>query len=607
MASAGGLPNPFELISPGNGSAMRALARLAIRPIEHALGLRALYRIYQKVHRDTSGAGFLERALMAVGARYEITPEHRERIPTTGPLLVIANHPYGGIEGIVLYCLLRSVRPDVRVIANYLLGRMPEAHDCMFFVDPFDRPESPRRNATSIRQALSWLQSGGVLIVFPAGEVAHFDVRARAVRDPQWHPSVAKLVRKARVPVLPAYFEGHNGPVFQLAGLVHPRLRTLLLPWAMARASGRTFRVRVGTVVPFTKLESFPSDADMLTYLRMRSYMLATDDLPTHAARRAGRTIAAQPQKIADAASADDLAAELAELPPDSLLIDNNDLQVYVARAHEIPRTMREIGRLRELTFRQAGEGTGQAVDLDRFDRYYRHLFVWNRAAREIVGAYRLGATDEILTEHGESGLYTTTLFHFERGLLDRLNPALELGRSFVRLEYQRQHASLLLLWRGIGRFIAEHPRYNTLFGAVSISNEYRTMSQQMMVAFLESHFRASDLAQYIRPRNPPRWRPQQDVETVGRLVCDMKEMSSLVSEIEADEKGIPILVRQYLQLNAKLLSWNVDPAFSDVIDALMVADLLESDRRMLARYMGREGAETFLAHHEGAARPVGA
>src|SRR5262249_3158314 len=131
---------------------------------------------------------------------------------------------------------------------------------------------------------------------------------------------------------------------------------------------------------------------------------------------------------------------------------------------------------------------TGKPRDLDRFDQWYRHLFVWNSERNEMVGAYRIGLADSILSQRGARGLYTSTLFKFDPEFLKGLGPALELGRSFIAPAYQKEYQPLLLLWKGICHFIVRNPSYRTLFGPVSISNDYRAISRALIVEFCKAH-----------------------------------------------------------------------------------------------------------------------
>jgi putative hemolysin len=293
------------------------------------------------------------------------------------------------------------------------------------------------------------------------------------------------------------------------------------------------------------------------------------------------------------------LTSEIDALPSDQRLVDRGRFQVYCARADQIPLALQEIGRLRELTFRAAGEGTGRCADLDSFDAFYLHLFLWDTHAASIVGAYRLGLVDEILARHGKDGLYTHSLFEYRTRLLEALNPAIELGRSFVRAEYQRSFAPLLLLWSGIGRFVERSPQYAVLFGAVSISSRYTPASRRLIVEYLSAHDADTRLAREVSPRRPFRDGARTLVPGAALPAPgSIDELSQLIATIEHDGKGLPVLLRQYLQLGGKLLGFNLDPYFADALDALIMVDVRQVDAVVLERYMGRRGAAAFRAHH---------
>ncbi len=290
------------------------------------------------------------------------------------------------------------------------------------------------------------------------------------------------------------------------------------------------------------------------------------------------------------------LGYDVGQLPEDRCLARAGELAVYIARADEVPSVMREIGRLREITFRATGEGTGHETDIDRYDRYYHHLFVWHTRKLEVVGAYRLGPADEIRARFGKKGLYTHSLFKYRGKLLETINPAIELGRSFVREEYQRSYAPLMLLWKGIGAFVAHHPQYTVLFGPVSISNDYHLLSQQLIVAFLRHHAHDAQLSRYVRPRQP--FNAEAGASSLAGLsAVDMEALGKLVSLLEPDDKGLPILLRQYLKLGGRMLGFNVDAAFNS-LDGLVMVDLRETDPRVLSKYMGSEAAADYLAFH---------
>jgi len=587
----------------------------SIRLLQKFLGLTELNEIYQQAEQIQGRDEFFYAALLRLlNVNWSLSEADLERIPPSGPCLVVANHPFGMIEGTVLAALIQRLRPDVRVMANSLLMQFPKVAEYCFLVDPFGGPEANRANRAGLRQSVRWLTGGGLLIVFPAGEVSSLNLKRRLVHDPPWSPSVGRLARMANAPVLPVFIEGRNSVPFQIAGLIHPRVRTALLPHELLNKRGKSIVIRTGKLIPAKKLASFAADEERIDYLRSKSYVLANRQEPkpqlplvlVPLKDKLSRHIRNSPEPVVAPTDPDRMETEIQALGPDEFLVSQGGHDVFIATASRVPNVVREIGRQREITFRQIGEGTGKSIDIDGFDSYYLHLFVWNRAAREIVGAYRLGASDMILKRFGLHGFYTHTLFSYRRSLLERITPALEMGRSFVSPEYQKTYAPLLLLWRGIGAYVARNPRYRVLFGPVSISNDYHPNSRQLIVSFLKEYCQAEDLARLVRARSPFRTRPLPGWEpgTENGTAWDMEEFSAFIADIETDQKGMPILLKQYLKLGGRLLGFNLDPHFSNALDGLIVVDLVETDPRLLDRYMGKEGAASFLSYHN---RPLAA
>ena len=277
-------------------------------------------------------------------------------------------------------------------------------------------------------------------------------------------------------------------------------------------------------------------------------------------------------------------------------VVSSGELRVYCARARSIPCVLREIGRLREVTFRAAGEGTRKCVDIDAFDALYLHLFVWDAQAEAVVGAYRLGLVDEIVAAHGKRGLYTYSLFKYPPRMLRELRYAIELGRSFVRSEYQRSYAPLFLLWRGIGQIIEHAPQYARLFGSVSISSAYSAESRGLMVRYLSSYKADTSLLSRVTPRRP--YRDRTAASCSAAAPSTVEELSELIAEIEPDRKGVPVLLRHYLRLGGRIVTFSVDREFGNTLDALVTVDLRHTERSLLERYMSEAGARAFRAYH---------
>jgi len=307
---------------------------------------------------------------MRIGLR--VGAADHARIPAAGPVVVVANHPYGVLDGAILTVLLTRVRPDVKVLTNFLLSDVPEMEQHCIFVDPFQTDRSAESNRRAVRQALSWLSHGGMLAMFPAGEVSHWQMPHVQIGDPQWNDTAVRLIRRSRASALPVYFCGHNSVGFQLLGMVHPKLRTAFLLQEFLRQEGRTVEVRVGSEIAPNTFDAFRDEAEAMEYLRWRTYLLARRRKAGSSPLKAVRTKFAlrKQEPIAGAAPAEVLREEVAALPDERCLAQNGELAVYLGRANEIPQLLREVGRLREATFRKAGEGTGRRLDLDRFDDY---------------------------------------------------------------------------------------------------------------------------------------------------------------------------------------------------------------------------------------------
>ncbi|HPC83489.1 MAG TPA: GNAT family N-acyltransferase [Thermoanaerobaculaceae bacterium] len=571
------------------------LAVLWRAPLERLLAVDRLRKVYAPLAGLADPARFCTEGLAALGVGFEVSDADLARIPVSGPAVVVANHPFGGIEGLVLGALLTRRRPDVRIMANFLLEVFEPLRELFIFVDPFGGPRAAAASRAGLREAIRWVEGGGLLAIFPAGEVASLRLRGLRVTDPPWNDTAARIVRRGGAAAVPVFFAGNNGPVFHLAGLLHPRLRTALLVRELLNKRSRTLVVRVGDPISPSRLASLGNEREVTRYLRERTFNLERRGRPS---RR--RVRAAEAAPVADPQAPEVLEAELDALPPAAWLAESGGLRVAVARATEIPGLLLEIGRLREATFRAAGEGSGKARDLDEFDATYLHLFIWDGERKQVAGAYRLGPTDEILPARGIAGLYTSTLWRFTPELFERMGPALEMGRSFICQEYQRSFAGLMLLWKGIGQYVVRHPRYRVLFGPVSISADYQHASRALIAQFLKANHALSEWAHLARPRRPFRVRRWKAVAGKGQpwATRDVDTVSTFVSDLEADAKGVPILVKQYLRLGGRILSFNVDPEFADVVDGLIVVDLLRTERRTLERYMGVEGAASFLSCH---------
>jgi putative hemolysin len=569
------------------------------------LPLERVRRLYRRAQQPVNRP-LLQNLLTEMRVQYRIADPDLARVPASGAVLVIANHPFGILDGAILGALLSQVRSDVKILTNFLLAGIPELHEHCIFVDPFNNPRSADLNRRGLQRAIAWLRAGGMLAMFPAGEVSHLQLRQMEIVDPEWNATSARLLRITGADALPVFVSGRNSVPFQAMGLLHPGLRTAWLLNEFLSQAGKQVEVRVGSSIPARSLDHRRS-RDAVNYLRWRTYLLAHRGRCRPALPSALRSMFPQPAHHAIAAVVPSrlLLAEFERLKAENCLEENSEFSVHAAEARQIPNLLQELGRLREITFRAAGEGTGRALDLDQFDGHYKHLLLWSKSNQELVGAYRMGLTAEILPRLGISGIYTHTLFRYDPQFFARLGPALELGRSFIRPEYQRQYAPLLMLWKGIGRYLADHPELGVLFGAVSISSRYNRVSRELIVRFFQAREQNNELSRLVTPRRPfqPGWnRPGSSL--ADAQLRDLQDLADPIGDLESDGKGIPILLKQYAKLGGRLISFNLDRKFSDVLDGLVLVDLRQTDPAALARYMGKNGVEALRRYHSLAGAP---
>jgi len=550
-------PFSFDLPSSHPG---RAAAYVARSLLSRLVGLDALRAAYAGLP-DGDDDAFFERVLAALAIDTSVSPVELEHVPGDGPVIVAANHPRGALDGVVLAAVLRQRRPDVRLIANHLLSRLPELRSTCFFVDPFGGATAAGRSLAGLRSAHLWLRHGGALVLFPAGEVAHERDAHGRLRERSWSETLTRLAAGSGAAIVPAFIDGENSSLFYAAGRLHSGLRTALLARELLGARGSRVRVRLSRPVASSPRETV--------------------------------TVRTQQAVASLGRSGSTVHGEIHDLPSSARLVQSGRFEVWHAEARDIPATLREIGRLRAVTFAAAGEGGATGIDLDDFDAHYVHLFVWDRDRQAVVGAYRIGRTDHLVERRGVDSLYTRTLFGYDTSLLDALAPALELGRSFVRLEYQRDYQPLLLLWRGIGQFVVRHPEYRYLFGPVSISARYADESRAVMTAFLERHHRDESLSALVMPL-----RPAPTTRAAGSVPATAADADRLVATLESDGKGLPVLLKQYLKLGARALAISIDPAFGDVTDVLMAVELTTVSPAILRRYVGDEGLAVYQEHH---------
>lgn len=578
-------------------------------------GIGTLSKAYMAALRETDlekkPGQFWANYLKQMDMKVDVKSEAIKNIPENGPALIFSNHPTGVMDGPILLSAVHERRSDVKVIMTDLMD-MPGVQDQIIAVKIMGKnaSEKARANLSAMKEAAKWLKEGHAVVVFPAGEVSHVTSRAQLVAmDSDWNKNLTKLAKMGDAPVVSAYIHGQNDRLFQLSGLVPKvgdELRTAQLGRTGAKLAGETVALEIAAPVPQKALAAIGDEASEIEYLKARTYSqkFKRDN-------QGGHRDESHFSPIAKGHTSDMLvnAVHVLDRNPNLVLHETDDLKVIAFSKKDFadlssPQSFEilkdEIGRLREVTFRQVGEGSGYSRDLDAYDDYYTHLVVWNKAKNEMVGAYRMGFSDEIVAERGISGLYTSNQFKYDQKFLDSIGPALELGRSWVRAEYHGQSSGLPTLLKGIGITMAKRPQYRSFFGSVSISNEYHDLSKQVMMDYMMKNHSDSALSALVKPKNPPQLNTGMAPEMIASLekgATDLNSMSATIAAIEPDGKGAPPLITTYTTLRTRFLHFDFDKDFNTV-DGMIVTDMRQlatEQPAIVKRLMGKDHYERYM------------
>lgn len=563
--------------------------------------ISSINRFYEK-NKHLPGREFLEAILDYYEIDFEIPEEDFKRLPSSGAFITISNHPLGGIDGVLLLKLLLAHREDYKIIANFLLQRIEPLVPHIMPVNPFENHKEASNSVGGFKSALGHLRNGHPLGIFPAGEVSTYK-DDKLIVDKPWEEAALKLIRKAQVPVVPIYFHARNSKLFYYLSKINDIFRTAKLPSEITTQRNRSIKVRIGqpiSVQAQTEQESLSEFSDLL---RMKTYMLAhayekerlIDQIPTTL------KIPKAPKKIALAVRTEVIQGEIEMLrEKDCRLLQSKNYEVFLAKKKDMPFILKEIGRQREVTFRAIGEGTNNSVDLDRFDAFYYHLFLWDDDEKCIVGAYRMGMGSEIFKKYGIDGFYLQDLFGFEPELHGMMQQSIEMGRAYIVKEYQQKPMPLFLLWKGIVHTTLRHPEHKFLIGGVSISNQFSNFSKSLMIEFMKSNYWDPYVAQYVRPKKEFKVKLKDaDKEFVfDETEADLNKFDRLIEEVEPGSLRLPVLIKKYIKQNAKVVAFNVDPLFNNAVDGLMyikIADLPESTVRPVMEEFQAELERKFM------------
>lgn len=546
------------------------------------LRISALNRIYNR-NKNKSDLDFLNGVLDDCNIEFQVPEEDLKRIPKDGAFITISNHPLGGVDGILLLKLLLEKRADYKIIANFLLHRIEPLKPYVMPVNPFENRKDAKSSVAGIKSALSHLKEGKPLGIFPAGEVSTYKDGKLKVDKP-WEQGAVRLIKKAEVPVIPIYFHAKNSRLFYILSKISDTLRTAKLPSEVISQEGKVIKVRIGKPIYVKDQQEYKDMNSFYEFIRKKTYMLANPfEKKSKLLSTENIKIKKTAKKITAQRNVESFIKEVDALRENNgRLLESKNYEVFFANAKQIPNLLHEIGRLREITFRDVGEGTNKSIDLDKYDKYYYHMFLWDRDANCLAGAYRMGLGKEIFKKYGINGFYVQTLFRIEPELHQMMGNTIEMGRAFIIGEYQQKPMPLFLLWKGIVHVTLRYPEHKYLMGGVSISNQFSDFSKSLMIEFMKSHYYDPYIAQYIQPKKEFKVQLKDaDKDFVfDATKADMQKFDKVIDEIEPGALRIPVLIKKYVKQNARLVAFNVDPKFNNAVDGLMyikVADIPDS------------------------------
>ena len=558
------------------------------------LKISNLNKVYDR-NRHLKDVDFLNGILDDLKIKFEIPKEDFKRLPKDGAYITISNHPLGGIDGVLLLKLMLEREPNFKIIANFLLHRIEPLKKYIMPVNPFENHKDAKSSVVGIKETLRHLSDGKPLGMFPAGEVSTYK-DGKLMVDKPWEDGAIKVIRKAQVPVIPIYFHAKNSRLFYLLSSISSTFRTAKLPSEVFSQKNRIIKVRVGKPISVHEQNEYKSIEEYSEFLRRKTYMLAnpfekeSNFLPSPSLK-----LPKSPKKIVTGANQEKMIAEVeVARNSDCRLLQSKNYEVFFTEASKIPNILHEIGRLREITFREVGEGTNESIDLDKHDKYYHHLFLWDNETNKIAGAYRMGLGSKIFPKYGINGFYLNDLFRFEPELYDMMHKSIEMGRAFIIKEYQQKPMPLFLLWKGIMHTTLRYPEHKFLLGGVSISNQFSDFSKSLMIEFMKSNYYDPYIAQYIHPKKEYKVKLKDaDKDFIfNETEADLNKFDKIIDELEPGSLRLPVLIKKYIKQNAKVVAFNVDPLFNNAVDGLMyirIADIPDSTMKPVMEEFQKE------------------
>ena len=547
--------------------------------LDRLLGIKKMDTLYrQHKMQGLSKEDFSDRLIEILELDIQGAKELQSKIPKTGPVVIASNHPFGGIEGVILARLIGEVRPDLKVLANKGLGIFKEISDYFIFTNPLSANDP--KNGPSLRHCVKHVQSQGALLIFPAGKVSYYQKAKSGISEHIWNKLVGRLVSIDSCQFVPIFVNGQNSANFYRIEQIYFKLRMLFLGHELLNKTGAKIIINTGNAIQQKQFDKQLNHSDKAMLCRALSY--AQDHRWRY--QWPADTVTEQ-LPIIDEIKPEQLISEIKALPNEQLLLENKEYSVYFGYQSQLPLVVQEIARLREIVFRMHNEGSGEALDTDKFDATYTHLFIVKNTEHKIVGAYRMGLTDKLTEKQGPAGLYLQKMFNFKPSFVNQQGPCMEMGRSFLVPEMQGSYQGLLLLWKGIGRFAAKFPQYRTLYGTVSISKLFDPRS----VKLIEQGLIDIQSASQVEAVNPFEFTSHIEIDELAQKVNLKDQLSAFLMSIENDGKDIPVLARQYLKMGAKFHALGIDKSFNHTPGLLLSVHFPSAPEKLLKLYVGKD------------------
>lgn len=577
----------MPLVSATEVAKLTGLQKLGLgflaKPLMWLIKLTHVNKLYDAC-KDQKGVAFVAKIFSTLGVKVNyFEDELRQRIPSEGPFVIVSNHPLGTIDGMTLIKLVSEVRPDFKVMANFLLQHIEPISDYFLAVNPFENHKDKKSSVVGMKESMRFVADGHGLAIFPAGQVSTYRFDKKQITDKEWEDTAIRLIAKLKVPVVPVYFKARLRFRFYFFTAISGLFRTLLIPSELMNSKNLKIDMRIGRAIFPEEYLQNPAIADVKKLLRDRTYRLS-NPLYESTISRIKKQIDFRlqerkvPKEIIAETPSFSIWEEIEKLRQSGYkLTEFRTFEVFFAPATVIPNILREITRLREISFREVGEGTNDACDRDDFDNDYGHLFLWDNETQKIVGAYRMGMGADIFAKKGIEGFYVHSLFRIDEAVYPLFKQSLEMGRAFIIKEYQAKPMPLFLLWKGITHIILRNPdKVRYLTGCVSISNQFSKYSKGMMIGYVKRHFYDHKMGEFIRARKEFKLRLDEESQNLleNTSADGINKFDRFIDEIEPGSMRFPVLLKKYIKQNAKIVAFNVDPKFNNAIDGFMYIDI---------------------------------